>query len=58
MIGNVDVRFAALPDVESQTKHTIGAAAPEGMDLLRYPSAEARAKHDEWHSIFKEIAGV
>jgi len=26
--------------------------------LLRYPSADARAKHDEWHSIFKEIAGV
>jgi ABC-type Fe3+ transport system substrate-binding protein len=58
LIGNVDVRFAALPSVEGKTKHTIGAAAPEGMDFLRYPSADARANHDEWHAIFKEIAGV
>ena len=58
LIGNVDVRFAALDAISSQTKHTIEAAKPDGMDLLRYPSADARAKHDEWHSIFKEIAGV
>jgi len=58
LIGNVDVRFAALPSVEDKTKHTLGAATPEGMDLLRYPSAAARANHDDWHAIFKEIAGV
>ena len=58
LIGNVDVRFAALPSVEGKTKHTIGAATPEGMDFLRYPSAEARANHAEWTAIFKEIAGV
>ena len=58
LIGNVDVRFAALPSVEGKTKHTIGSAAPEGMDLLRYPSDAARANHDDWHAIFKEIAGV
>lgn len=57
IIGNVDVRFAALPDVESSTKHTLGAATPAGMDLLRYPNADARANHDKWHDIFKEIAG-
>jgi len=28
------------------------------MDLLRYPSDAARANHDDWHAIFKEIAGV
>ena len=58
LIGNVDVRFAALPSVEDKTKHTLGAATPEGMDLLRYPSDAARANHDDWHAIFKEIAGV
>ena len=58
LIGNVDVRFAALPSVEGKTKHTIGAAAPAGMDLLRYPSDAARANHAEWTTIFKEIAGV
>ena len=57
IIGNVDVRFAALPSIEGQTKHTIGAAAPDGMDLLRYPSDSARSKHSEWHDIFKEIGG-
>mgnify|MGYP001356952141 FL=1 len=58
LIGNVDVRFAALPSVEDKTKHTLGAATPEGMDILRYPSDAARANHDDWHAIFKEIAGV
>ena len=58
LIGDVDVRFAALPSVEGKTKHTMGSATPAGMDFLRYPSAEARANHAEWTAIFKEIAGV
>ncbi len=58
IIGNVDVRFAALDSVAGSTKHTITAAIPSGMDLVRYPNDAARANHDDWHAKFQAIAGA
>jgi len=36
IIGNVDVRFAALPDVEGKTKHTFGSALPEDIQMTKH----------------------
>ena len=43
--------------IAGSTKHTINAAIPSGMDLVRYPSDAAGTNHDDWHAKFQAIAG-
>ncbi|MEE6245972.1 MAG: extracellular solute-binding protein [Thermoproteota archaeon] len=58
IIGNVDVRFAALPDVAGEAKHTFDSALPDDTRTMRYPNDEARSNHGDWTAKFKEIAGA